>query len=438
MVLNLDELLKMAVEANASDVHLKAGIVPVMRKHGKLRPLSPDLPGLTGEAIESLVKELMTPKQYQEYQEKKEMDLGYGIRGLGRFRMNVFRQRGSTTVVIRNVPYSVPQLADLNLPPVVNKIAKHERGLILLTGATGSGKSTTIAALIDYINNTKNRHILTIEDPIEFLIRDKRSIITQRELGVDTNSFATALRSSLRQDPDVIFIGEMRDKETMETALQAAETGHLVLSTMHTVNCEESINRIVSVFPDGQQKQIRLQLGAVLRAIISQRLAQRADGKGFVPVVEILVNNTRVREMIEHPEKTKEIPLALEEGFVTFGTQTFDQSLFELVTQEVINYEEAIRLTDNGEDFAIRFGGIKQHDSDKEKWRNNSKYQKVVSNAWNNLEEIELEKSHSLKDKSSYSSIKIEETTPKIGNKPYPSNLSRPPAIPNNKKRRSG
>ena len=408
MLFNLDELLKLAVEIGASDVHLKAGIVPVMRKHGKLRPLKSDLPTLTSEFLESLVKQIMTPLQYEEYKIKKEFDLGYGIKSVGRFRMNIFRQRGSSTVVIRNVPYSVPKLGDLNLPEVVNKIANNERGLVLLTGATGSGKSTTIAAIIDYINNNKNRHILTIEDPIEFLIRDKKSIITQRELGVDTVNFANALRASLRQDPDVIFIGEMRDKETIETALIAAETGHLVLSTLHTLNCEETINRIVAVFPEGQQNQVRLQLGAVLRAIISQRLAQRADGKGFAPVVEVLINNSRVRDMIENPEKTKDIPLAIEEGHTTSGTQTFDQSLLDLVGREIISYEEALRQSDNGEDFAMVFAGIKSHQNDSDKWQQNSAYKEKVNKQWNALDEIELENSSKIKKHESYTSIKME------------------------------
>ncbi|MCB0357854.1 MAG: PilT/PilU family type 4a pilus ATPase, partial [Bdellovibrionales bacterium] len=299
-------------------------------------------------------------------------------------------------IVIRNIPYNVPQLENLNLPETVKRIANYERGLILLTGATGSGKSSTLAAIIDYINHTKNRHILTIEDPIEFLIRDRKSIITQRELGVDAIDFPTALRSALRQDPDIIFIGEMRDRSTIETALTAAETGHLVLSTLHTLDTHESINRILSVFPDAQQKQVRLQLGSVLRAIISQRLAHRTDGKGFIPAVEIMINNARIREMIETPERTKEIPTAIEEGKVTFGMQSFDQSLFELVTSELISYEEALRLTDNNEDFAIRFGGIDQfEDNERAQWRKNSKYQKKVANAWDELSEIEIEGSSS-------------------------------------------
>ena len=392
MKIELEDLLRLALEKGASDVHLKAGIVPVMRRHGKLRPITSSLPSLTGDLIESLVKKLMSDKQYEEYKVSKEMDLGYGIKGLGRFRINVFRQRGTSRMVIRNIPHTVPQISDLNLPAVVKRVAKYERGLVLLTGATGSGKSSTIAAIIDYINKNKNRHILTIEDPIEFLIRDRKSIITQRELGVDANNFPSALRSALRQDPDIIFIGEMRDRDTIETALTAAETGHLVLSTLHTLDTHESINRILSVFSEAQQKQVRLQLGSVLRAIISQRLAQRADGQGFIPAVEVMINNSRIREMIETPERTKEIPLAIEEGKVTFGMQSFDQSLYGLVSNELIDYEEALRLTDNNEDFAVRFGGInKFDDNDRASWRKNSKYQKKVSNAWDELSEVEIE-----------------------------------------------
>lgn len=392
MEIELNDLLEIAVKKEASDVHIKAGIVPVMRRHGKLRPIDSQLPILTGEMIEDLIQKLLTLEQYEEFKIKKEMDIGYGLKGVGRFRINVFRQRGTTRLVIRNIPFSVPQLDNLGLPEVIYRIAKFERGLILLTGATGSGKSSTIAALIDYINHNKNRHILTIEDPIEFLIRDRKSIITQRELGVDANSFPSALRSALRQDPDVIFIGEMRDRDTIETALTAAETGHLVFSTLHTLDCHESINRILSAFSENQQKQIRLQLGSVLRAIVSQRLAQRTDKQGFIPAVEVLINNSRIREMIENPDRTKDIPSAIEEGHIAFGMQTFDQSLFDLASKELISYEEAMRLTDNNEDFAVRFGGInKFEENERDQWRKNSKYQKKVSNTWDELSEVEIE-----------------------------------------------
>ncbi len=386
----LDDLLRLALQDGASDVHLKAGIVPVMRKHGKLRPIRKDLLPLSGDFIEGVAQKLMTPDQYKEYLSRKEFDLGYGVKGLGRFRINIFRQRGTTRVVIRNIPFTVPQLQKLHLPAVINKIAKYERGLVLVTGATGSGKSTTIAAIIDYINHTKNKHILTIEDPIEFLIRDRRSIITQRELGVDAKDFPSALRGALRQDPDVILIGEMRDRETIETALTAAETGHLVLSTLHTVDCQESINRILSVFEPHKQNQIRLQLGSVLRAIISQRLANKANGEGFVPAVEVMINNARIREMVEKPERTKDITSAIEEGFIGYGMQTFDQSLMYLVTNNLITIDEATRLTDNEQDFAVKFSGINKNDNVGD-WQKNKDYQKKVANAWENVSELEID-----------------------------------------------
>jgi len=388
--LELDHLLKLAMDKGASDVHFKAGTVPVMRRHGRLRPIEKDLPYLTGDFIEKVAQTIMSQEQYQTYLTKKEIDLGYGVKGLGRFRINVFRQRGTSRIVIRNIPFTVPQLQDLSLPEVVNKIAKYERGLILVTGATGSGKSTTIAAIIDYINRTKNKHILTIEDPIEFLIRDRRSIVTQRELGIDARDFPSALRAALRQDPDVILIGEMRDQETIETALMAAETGHLVLSTLHTLDCQETTNRILSVFSGAKENQTRLQFAGVLKAIISQRLANRTDGQGFVPAVEVLINNARVRRMIELPARTKDISAAIEEGHVSYGMQTFDQSLMGLVTNGLITYEEATRLSDNDADFAVKFSGISKGDGESE-WQKNHSYQQKVANAWENLSELELD-----------------------------------------------
>lgn len=246
--IELDDILKLAMKKGASDVHLKAGIMPVIRRHGILRPLSTNLPSLSGDEINSMAMKIMDKRTQEKFLNEHEVDLGYGISGLGRFRVNVFRQRGTTRMVIRNIPHIVPSFKDLNLPDVIEKIAANERGLILVTGVTGSGKSSTLAAIIDYINRHKNKHILTIEDPIEFLIRDRKSIITQRELGVDATGFAASLKAALRQDPDVILIGEMRDRETIETALTAAETGHLVLSTLHTLDAQETINRIVAVF----------------------------------------------------------------------------------------------------------------------------------------------------------------------------------------------
>jgi twitching motility protein PilT len=244
------------------------------------------------------------------------------------------------------------------LPKVLEKVAGEQRGLVLVTGTTGSGKSTTLAAMIDHINTTETCHIMTIEDPIEFLIRDKRSIVNQREVGVDTMSFGQALKSALRQDPDVILVGEMRDLETIETALTAAETGHLVMSTLHTLDATETINRIISAFPPYQQKQVRLQLGSVLKAVVSQRLVPRADGKGRVPAVEILLATARVRELIEDKDRTKEIPDAIAQGHVSYGMQTFDQSLMALLRASLITYEEALRQATNPDDFALRVSGI--------------------------------------------------------------------------------
>src|SRR5437764_1359196 len=296
--------------------------------------------------------------QRGKFKGQNELDLAYGVPGLGRFRVNVFQQRGTVGVVLRVIPFKIATIEQLLLPKVLEKIASEQRGLILVTGTTGSGKSTTLAAMVDHINTNETCHIMTIEDPIEFLVRDKRSIVNQREVGVDTMSFGHALKSALRQDPDVILVGEMRDLETIETALTAAETGHLVLSTLHTLDATETIARIVSAFPPHQQKQVRLQLGSVLKGVISQRLVPRADGKGRVASVEVLVSNSRVREMIEDKDRTKEIPQAIAQGFTTYGMQTFDQSLMLLFRQNVITYEEALRQSTNPDDFALRVSGI--------------------------------------------------------------------------------
>jgi twitching motility protein PilT len=301
---------------------------------------------------------IMNEYQRDKFKNSNEVDLAYGVPGLGRFRVNVFQQRGTLGAVLRVIPFKVMTIRDLLLPTVLETIALEERGLILVTGTTGSGKSTTLAAMIDHINANETDHIMTIEDPIEFLIRDKRSIVNQREVGVDTISFSQALKSALRQDPDVILVGEMRDLETIETALTAAETGHLVMSTLHTLDATETINRIVSVFPPYQQKQVRLQLASVLKAVISQRLVSRSDGKGRVAAVEVMKNTARVRELIEDKDRTKEITDAIAQGHQAYGTQTFDQSLMSLVRQNIITYEEAHRQATNPDDFALRFSGI--------------------------------------------------------------------------------
>jgi twitching motility protein PilT len=353
----LNEILQVALRGGASDIHLKAGLPPMFRVDGSLVPLK-DARRLPPEEIGRMAFGLMNDYQKEKFKAQNELDLAYGVPGLGRFRVNVFQQRGTIGVVLRVIPFKISTIEQLMLPKVLEKISGEQRGLILVTGTTGSGKSTTLAAMIDHINANETCHIMTIEDPIEFLIRDKRSIVNQREVGVDTLSFAHALKSALRQDPDVILVGEMRDHETIETALTAAETGHLVLSTLHTLDATESVARIVSAFPPHQQKQVRLQLGSVLRAVVSQRLVPRADGKGRVGAIEVLVCNTRVREMIEDKDRTKEIPTAIAQSYTTYGMQTFDQSLMMLFKQGLVTYDEALRQSTNPDDFALRVSGI--------------------------------------------------------------------------------
>jgi twitching motility protein PilT len=355
--MELNDILRVAVKGNASDIHLKAGLPPLFRVDGALKPLK-NAGRLLPEQLQTIVRHISTPGQLSHFEKFHEVDLAHSIAGLGRFRVNVFMQRGTIGMVFRVIPFGVKTAEQLNLPPVVERIAMEPRGLVLVTGTTGSGKSTTLAAMIDYMNSNRTCHIMTIEDPIEFLIRDKRSIVNQREIGVDTLTFASALRAALRQDPDVILVGEMRDLETIETALTAAETGHLVLSTLHTIDATETIARIVSVFPPHQQQQVRLQLASIIKGIISQRLVPRADGSGRVPAVEVMVSTARIRECIGDKERTKELPEAIAKGFTTYGMQTFDQSFMSLVKSGLVSYEEAVRYASNPDDFALRFKGI--------------------------------------------------------------------------------
>jgi twitching motility protein PilT len=355
--MELNEILQVALKAGASDIHLKAGLPPMFRVDGALVPLK-DARRLPPEEIGRMALGIMNDFQREKYKQTNEVDLAYGVPGLGRFRVNVFQQRGTIGVVLRVIPFKIMSIEQLMLPKVLEKICGEQRGLVLVTGTTGSGKSTTLAAMIDHINANETCHIMTIEDPIEFLIRDKRSIVNQREVGVDTMSFGQALKSALRQDPDVILVGEMRDLETIETALTAAETGHLVMSTLHTLDATETVNRIISAFPPYQQKQVRLQLGSVLKAVISQRLVPKADGKGRVPAIEVLLATTRVKELIEDKDRTKEISDAISQGHVSYGMQTFDQSLMSLLKQQLVTYEEALRQATNPDDFALRVSGI--------------------------------------------------------------------------------
>lgn len=355
--MELHDVLNAAVKEKASDVHLKAGLPPILRIYGTLAPVK-NQGRLTPDDVAKIAMRLMNDHQKEVFKEAHQIDTSYSVPGLGRFRINIFQQRGATGIVFRVIPMLINSIDELNLPKVLEKVVGEARGLILVTGVTGSGKSTTIASMIDYINNHSTYNIITIEDPIEFLHRDKKSIINQRELGVDTRSFAEALRGALRQDPDIIMVGEMRDMETVEIALAAAETGHLVFSTLHTIDAMETVNRIVAVFPPYQQKQIRIQLAGVIKGIISQRLIPTKDGKGRVPAVEIMVSTARIRECIEDKEKTKEISDAIAKGHTTYGMQTFDQSIMELMNKGFITYEEALAQSSNPDDFALRVKGI--------------------------------------------------------------------------------
>ncbi len=358
MATGIDELLRRAVESKASDLHLKVGNHPYLRVDGILNPVS-DVPRVTPEEMLSMAFSMMTNRQKQKFKETAELDMAYGVAGLGRFRVNVFQQRGNVGMVLRVIPTKIKTIEELELPRVLQKICEEQRGMILVTGTTGSGKSTTLAAVIDRINSIRQEHIITIEDPIEYLHRDKKGFINQREVEVDTSSFSTALRAALRQDPDVILVGEMRDVETIQTALLAAETGHLVLSTLHTLDATETIQRIIAVFPPPEQKQIRLQLASTLRAVISQRLVRRGDGAGRVPAVEVMITTGFIRDCIMNPDKTRNIRDAIAAGTSQYGMQTFDQSIYDLYSRGFITLEEALMRASNPDEFRLRIQGVR-------------------------------------------------------------------------------
>ena len=355
--MDVNELLKAAHSQGASDLHLKVGSYPILRINGELSPFSTEN-RLSQEDTLKIAFSVMSPGQREIFKKKNDIDLAYSVPGLGRFRCNIFIQRGTIGLVFRVIPMRIPTIEELHLPDVLKKISMEPRGLILVTGTTGSGKSTTLASMLDNINTNKTEHIMTIEDPIEYLHRDKRSIVNQREIGNDTESFSKALRAALRQDPDVILVGEMRDFETIQTALTAAETGHLVLSTLHTIDATETINRIISVFPPYQHKQVRMQLASVLKAIISMRLVPKIDGNGRVPAVEVLIATAMIKDCILDPDKSKMIPDVIAQGALHYGMQTFDQSLFNLYKGGLISYEEALRRATNPDDFALKVKGI--------------------------------------------------------------------------------
>ena len=352
-MIDLGRLLEYMRQIGASDLHLKVPAPPVARLHGHLEPV-PTCPPLSPADTERFLAEILAGHEarHEEFRQRGEVDLAHARPGMGRFRVNAFRQRGNVSLVVRVVTSDIPTLEELNLPPVVSRLATEERGVILVTGTTGSGKSTTLAGMIDQINRTDRKHIVTIEDPIEMLHSDRRSIINQREVGQDTGTFADALRRVMRQDPDVIMIGEIRDLVTMETALNAAETGHLVLSTMHTLDATETINRAIGFFPLHQQQQVRLMLAGTLRGIISQRLVPRADVPGRVPAVEILVATGRAKDKITDPDETGRLHEVIREGEF-YGMQTFDQSLFSHVREGFVSLDEAMRAASSPHDFKV-------------------------------------------------------------------------------------
>lgn len=354
--MTLKQMLVEMLNRRASDLHLRVGIRPHLRVNGTLEQIATD--PLTIDTMEQVVGQILNEKQLERFHRKNEMDLALSVAKLGRFRINLFRQRGTTGIAVRAVNTTVPSFEELTLPPVIKKLAHEFRGLIVITGTTGSGKSTTLAAMVEEMNSTRPVNILTVEDPIEYIYRDKKSIISQREVGGDTETFASALRHAFRQDPDVILIGEVRDLETMSIALTAADTGHLVLTTLHTLNVVETITRIVSFFPPHQHQQIRLLLAGTLKAIVCQRLLSRSDTPGRAPALEIMVNSAAVRECIMVPEKTVDIPELMAQGQVQYGMQTFDQSIMKHYKNGMISFEEAMANATNPDDFDLRLRGI--------------------------------------------------------------------------------
>jgi twitching motility protein PilT len=354
--MTLKEMLAEMVAREASDLHIRVGVQPMLRIHGQLTPIETEPP--TPEKVDEYLGQMLNEEQRRRFEARSEMDLALGVAKMGRFRVNIYRQRGSTGMAIRAVNTIVPSFSQLNLPEVLKKLCQERRGLVILTGTTGSGKSTTLAAMIEEINLSRTENVVTIEDPIEYMFHDRNSIISQREVGGDTESFTAALKHAFRQDPDVIMIGEIRDMETMMIALTAADTGHLVMTTLHTMNALETISRIISFFPPHQHQQIRLLLSGTLSAVISQRLLPRSDGPGRIPAVEVMIGTAAVRDAILDPEKTSSIYDLIESGNIQYGMQTFDQSIMRWYRQNVITFEEAMNQATNPDDFDLRVRGI--------------------------------------------------------------------------------
>ena len=353
---NFKVVLQQLVQRGASDLHLKVGRPPTLRLHGELTPL--EMSPMRPEDLKTLAEQLMTPRQVKEFTDNKECDFAIGVPGIGRFRCNVYQQRGSLCYAMRAIPYQARTLDELNLPKVLEEIALKPRGLVLVTGITGSGKSTALAAMIQHLNEHRHANVITIEDPIEFLHRDINCHINQREVGTDTATFAQALRRVLRQDPDVILIGEIRDLETLDTALKAADTGHLVFSTLHTTDATQTINRVLSFYPPHQQAEVRFSLASALQAVVSMRLVPRTDKPGRIPACEVLINTQTVRDQIRDMDKTLNIPDLIREGTVQYGMQSFDQSLMAWYSQGVISYESAVFYATSPSEFALRVQGV--------------------------------------------------------------------------------
>jgi len=353
---NFKAVLQQLVQRGASDLHLKVGRPPTFRLHGELSAL--DMPALRPEDLKTLAEQLMTPRQVKEFTDNKECDFAIGVPGIGRFRCNVYQQRGSLCYAMRAIPYQARTLDELHLPKVLEEIALKPRGLVLVTGITGSGKSTALAAMIQHLNEHRHANVITIEDPIEFLHRDINCHINQREVGTDTATFAQALRRLLRQDPDVILIGEIRDLDTLDTALKAADTGHLVFSTLHTTDATQTINRVLSFYPPHQQAEVRFSLASALQAIVSLRLVPRTDKPGRIPACEVLINTQTVRDQIRDMDKTLNIPDLIREGTVQYGMQSFDQSLMAWYSQGIISYESAVFYATSPSEFALRVQGV--------------------------------------------------------------------------------
>jgi len=354
--MNIRSVLEKVIAARASDLHLKAGTPPVVRVDGVLYTL--DEPPPSAQQLREVTHQLLNEEQRQHFATHNEIDFAFGVSGLARFRANIFMQRGTPALALRHVPVEVPSIEDLHLPPVVRELAFSPRGLMLVTGRTGSGKSTTLAAMVDALNRITTRNIITVEDPIEFLHRDRLSFIHQREVGLDTRSFHDGLRYVLRQDPDIILVGEIRDLETMSTALMAADTGHLVLSTLHTTDVVQTLQRIISFYPPHQHDEVRLSMSANLRAVVSQRLIARRDGAGRVPAVEVMVSTPTIREFILNPDKVPMIHTAVAEGVTQYGMQTFDQSVLQLLREGLITEEEALKNCNNPNELSLKLKGI--------------------------------------------------------------------------------